>query len=239
MTLPRLTIITPSLNQGRYLERALRSVLDQGYDRSRVHRYGRWIDRRIGLDSPALLRPTRVLGERTRPGSIVRNQPGIVRATGDVVAYINSDDYYLPGAFAAALPLFDDPDVAWVAGGCRYEESDGTLETHWRPELPRAPSALDTETPGTYLRRRRSGGGEYSRSTDSCGRTCTTFSTPSSASALRSAACCRESATLTLPCVFFTARLRAPTPHGSGTSTRRCQVNCSRFHSASGQRTPS
>ena len=31
MTLPRLTVITPSLNQAKYLERALRSVLDQGY----------------------------------------------------------------------------------------------------------------------------------------------------------------------------------------------------------------
>ena len=31
MSLPRLTVITPSLNQEAYLERTLRSVLDQGY----------------------------------------------------------------------------------------------------------------------------------------------------------------------------------------------------------------
>jgi GT2 family glycosyltransferase len=53
-----------------------------------------------------------------------------------VIAYINSDDYYLPGAFDAALPLFADPAVRWVAGATEYREVDGTLHASLEPVLP-------------------------------------------------------------------------------------------------------
>jgi hypothetical protein len=53
-----------------------------------------------------------------------------------VIAYINSDDYYLPGAFEAALPRFENPAVRWVAGATEYREMDGTLETYWSPSPP-------------------------------------------------------------------------------------------------------
>jgi glycosyltransferase involved in cell wall biosynthesis len=59
------------------------------------------------------------------------------RATGDVVAYINSDDYYLPGAFDAVLPLFSNPAVRWIAGATEYRSSDGKLERLWIPKRPR------------------------------------------------------------------------------------------------------
>src|SRR5436189_272371 len=38
---------------------------------------------------------------------------GIGMATGDVVAYINSDDYFLPGAFATAMDLFEKTNARW------------------------------------------------------------------------------------------------------------------------------
>ncbi|MGZ4314839.1 MAG: glycosyltransferase family 2 protein [Gaiellaceae bacterium] len=137
MTPPRLTIITPSLNQGRYLERTLRSVLDQGYpDLEYIVMDGGSTDESISILKRYSDRLAFWVSEPDGGQSSAINR-GIARATGDVVAYINSDDYYLPGAFEAALPLFEDPEVAWVAGACRYEESDGTLETYWRPELPK------------------------------------------------------------------------------------------------------
>jgi glycosyltransferase involved in cell wall biosynthesis len=60
----------------------------------------------------------------------------ITRSTGEVIAYINSDDYYLPDAFEAALPFFQDPAVRWVAGATEYRKADGTLETLWIPKQP-------------------------------------------------------------------------------------------------------
>jgi glycosyltransferase involved in cell wall biosynthesis len=61
---------------------------------------------------------------------------GIAASTGEIVAYINSDDFYLPGTFEEVAGQFADPDVLWVAGGCRYEHADGTIETVYRPTIP-------------------------------------------------------------------------------------------------------
>jgi glycosyltransferase involved in cell wall biosynthesis len=63
----------------------------------------------------------------------------IERATGDVIAYINSDDYYLPGAFDTVLPHFADPAIRWVAGACEYRNEDGTLDLIWMPRRPTGP----------------------------------------------------------------------------------------------------
>src|SRR5207245_11260983 len=62
---------------------------------------------------------------------------GIRRATGDAIAYINSDDYYESGAFAAVANAFASaPATRWVAGTRRYVHPYGTVELVLRPELP-------------------------------------------------------------------------------------------------------
>jgi glycosyltransferase involved in cell wall biosynthesis len=141
MSLPRLTVITPSLNQAKYLERALCSVLDQDYPeleyivmdggstdgsvdilRSYDDRLAYWVSEPDGGQSWAINR-------------------AIERSTGEVIAYINSDDYYLPGAFDAALPLFEDPSVRWVAGATEYREVDGALRSLLVPIQPSGPRA--------------------------------------------------------------------------------------------------
>jgi glycosyltransferase involved in cell wall biosynthesis len=139
MTLPRLTVITPSLNQGPYLERTILSVLDQEYP----HLEYIVMDGGSTDGSIEILRryDDRIAYWQSEPdaGQSWAINRGIERATGDVIAYINSDDYYLPGAFAAALPLFEQRDVQWVAGATEYRETDGTLETLWVPQQPRGP----------------------------------------------------------------------------------------------------
>jgi glycosyltransferase involved in cell wall biosynthesis len=136
LTLPRLTVITPSLNQGRYLERTIRSVLDQGYpDLEYIV-----VDGGSNDESVEILRryDDRLAYWTSEPdsGQTDAINKGLARATGEVVSYINSDDYYLPGAFDAALPLFADPAVDWVAGACRFLYPDGTVEAIWEPKLP-------------------------------------------------------------------------------------------------------
>ena len=136
MTLPRLTVITPSLNQAQYLERALRSVLDQGYpDLEYIVMDGGSTDGSVEILRRYDDRLSYWVSQPDEGQSWAINR-AIERATGDVIAYINSDDYYLPGAFDAALPYFDDPSVRWVAGATEYWEEDGTLETILLPRHP-------------------------------------------------------------------------------------------------------
>lgn len=136
MPRPRLTVITPSLNQAPYLERALLSVLDQGYpDLEYIVMDGGSTDGSVEILHRYDDRLAFWVSEPDEGQSWAINS-AIERATGDVIAYINSDDYYLPGAFAAAMPYFDDPSVRWVAGATEYRAEDGTLDTLWVPQLP-------------------------------------------------------------------------------------------------------
>lgn len=140
MTLPRLTVITPSLNQAQYLERTLRSVLDQQYpDLEYIVMDGGSTDGSVAILERYDDRLSYWTSEPDDGQSWAINR-GIERATGEVIAYINSDDYYLPGAFAAALPFFEDPSVRWVAGASEYWES-GALDMVWLPKRPKGPRA--------------------------------------------------------------------------------------------------
>jgi glycosyltransferase involved in cell wall biosynthesis len=136
MTLPRLTVITPSLNQAKYLERTLRSVLDQSYpDLEYIVMDGGSTDGSVDILRRYADRLAYWVSEPDEGQSWAINR-AIERSTGEVIAYINSDDYYLPGAFEAALPFFEDPNVRWVAGTTEYREADGRLETLWIPSPP-------------------------------------------------------------------------------------------------------
>ncbi|MGZ8693865.1 MAG: glycosyltransferase family 2 protein [Gaiellaceae bacterium] len=131
---PRLTIITPSYNQAGFLQRTLDSVLDQGYsdleyivvdggstDGSAdiLHRYD---DRLAWWVSEPDQGQTNALNK------------GLRRATGDLVAYINSDDYYLPGAFEAAVSALERSDALWMVGASRFVDADGKPTEVWRPQ---------------------------------------------------------------------------------------------------------
>lgn len=96
--LPRITIVTPSYNQGRYLEETIRSVLAQGYpnleyividgdseDDSReiIRRYEPWLAHWVSEPDD---------------GQAAAINKGFARSTGEVHGYLNSDDVYRPGA---------------------------------------------------------------------------------------------------------------------------------------------
>jgi glycosyltransferase involved in cell wall biosynthesis len=133
---PKLSIITPSYNQADFIERTIRSVLDQEYENleymvvdggstdGSVDIIARYADRLAWWVSQADEGQTHALNN------------GLERATGDVVAYINSDDYYLPGAFEAAIGVLDRTDAIWAVGAARYVDSDGRLTEIWHPQLP-------------------------------------------------------------------------------------------------------
>ncbi len=132
----KLTIITPSLNQASFLERTLRSVLDQGYENLEYLVVdGGSTDGSVDIIRAYEDRLTWWVSEPDHGQTDALNK-GLRRATGDVVAYINSDDYYLPGAFRAALAALERTDARWVVGACRYVDADGNTTEVWRPRLP-------------------------------------------------------------------------------------------------------
>jgi glycosyltransferase involved in cell wall biosynthesis len=123
--LPRMTIITPSYNQGQYIEQTIKSVLAQNYPDLEY-----WVidggstdgtldilskyDDRIAWTS-----------ERDRGQTHAINK-GIECSTGEVVAYLNSDDVYEPGALTTAGQFFArHPEAAWVTGKCRIIDQNG------------------------------------------------------------------------------------------------------------------
>jgi glycosyltransferase involved in cell wall biosynthesis len=133
----RLTVITPSFNQAAFLEKTLLSVLDQGYEDLEYLVYdGGSTDGSREILERYDDRITWWVSEPDAGQTDAINR-GIERATGDVIVYINSDDYFLPGAFAHAMETLGSTDAQWLIGASRVEHADGREIHVWVPELPR------------------------------------------------------------------------------------------------------
>lgn len=113
---PRLTIITPSYNHAPYLRRCIDSVLDQGYPNLQYL----VLDGGSTDGTPSLLRSYGdTITWRSEPdgGQAAAINDGLRMADGDIVAWLNSDDYYALGAFARAVAMFaDDSTVDMIYG---------------------------------------------------------------------------------------------------------------------------
>lgn len=117
--LPRLTIVTPSLDQGEFLEEAIRSVLLQGYPNLEyVVRDGGSADgsREILSRYRAFLSDC-VIGPDGGPAAALNE--GFAAASGEVFGYLNSDDVYEPGALLALARPFG-AGAAWTVGEASY-----------------------------------------------------------------------------------------------------------------------
>lgn len=136
---PRLSIVTPSFNQGEFLEHALRSILLQGYPRLEVivvdggstdnsgdilERYRPWL--------------THVIQEPDRGPAHALNK-GFALATGEILGFLNADDYYLPGSLARIAKAFRmTPSADVVSGHGYHAKPSGELGTpifsdRWNP----------------------------------------------------------------------------------------------------------
>jgi glycosyltransferase involved in cell wall biosynthesis len=124
---PRLSIVTPSYNQGRFIEETIRSVLLQGYPNLEyIIIDGGSTDESADIIRKYEDRLAYWVSEPDR-GQVHAINKGLQRATGDILAYINSDDCYLPGAFACIAQEYMRQPFDLIAGACRYVDIDGNL----------------------------------------------------------------------------------------------------------------
>ena len=125
----RVSIISPSYNQARFLEATMRSVLEQDYpDVEYIVVDGGSTDGSRELIQKYASRLAWWVSEPDRGQTDAINK-GFGRATGQILAWINSDDTYLPGAISEAVAyLQDHPEVGMVYGDANLiDENDAVL----------------------------------------------------------------------------------------------------------------
>lgn len=133
---PRLSIVTPSYNQGRFIEETIRSVLAQGYPNleyividggsqdetvSILEHYSPWLSYWVS--------------EKDQGQTHAINK-GFARSTGDIMGWLNSDDFLLPDALAQIHTAFKDPQTKVVQGFRRiYDAQSRFLRNYfyWKP----------------------------------------------------------------------------------------------------------
>lgn len=156
---PRISIITPSYNQGRFIEQTIRSVLLQNYPNLEyiiidggskdetvdvIKKYEPWL--------------SYWTSERDR-GQSDALQKGFSRATGDIMAWINSDDFYARGALLKVAEAYMQRPFSLFCGSCRMITENNkaiqqlftpritfqTLLRYWKPHFcPPQPSIFFT-----------------------------------------------------------------------------------------------
>ncbi len=136
-SLPRISVVTPSYNQARFLEATLRSVVEQDYaDLEYIVLDGGSDDGSVEIIERCADRISHWQSEKD-DGQAAAIRTGLQQATGDVLAYLNSDDIYLPGALHAAGRFFtDNPDEILACGHCVIMDAQGEPYGRWYATPP-------------------------------------------------------------------------------------------------------
>jgi glycosyltransferase involved in cell wall biosynthesis len=126
--MPLVSIVTPSYNQAPYLEATICSVLDQNYPRIEY----------VVIDGGSTDGSVDILKKYSERIAYWASEPdsgqtdainkGFGRATGQIYAWLNSDDLYRLGAISDAVSFFQEhPEVGLVYGDADFIDEDG----HW------------------------------------------------------------------------------------------------------------
>jgi glycosyltransferase involved in cell wall biosynthesis len=155
--LPKISLVTPSLNQGMFIRATIESVLAQGYPALEYFVQD-------GGSTDGTLDVLREYGGRVPfvsekdAGQADAINKGLSRATGEVLGYLNSDDVLLPGALAAVGEAFAaDPGLDFAWGRAAYLDEAGSRVSPYlvRPDaIERLADACFIAQPAAFFRRR-------------------------------------------------------------------------------------
>ena len=150
MTLP-VSIITPSLNQVRYIEDAIQSVLRQNYSVvEHIVVDGGSTDGT--LDILARYPHIRVVSEPDH-GMYDALNKGLKIASGEIIGFLNADDLYADHVFQTAMKYFHNGTIDAVSGKAQiFEvEKDGTLKIILELSPPRPDKLVETAITGSTI----------------------------------------------------------------------------------------
>lgn len=133
---PRISLITPSYNQGQFIEETIRSVLLQGYPNLEyIIIDGGSTDNSVEIIKKYDAWLTYWVSEPDGGQTAALNK-GFARATGEIYAYLNSDDVYTPGCLQrVAEDFLKDSAPSWHAYRVQDFSEAGPLTLYYAPVI--------------------------------------------------------------------------------------------------------
>lgn len=153
----KISIITPSYNQAGYLSQTINSVLQQGYaNKEYIVVDGGSTDGSVEIIREVQDQLTWWVSENDNGQSDAINK-GLQRATGDIIGWINSDDFYEPNIFGFIVNCFkENPEADVIYFDVRNISGNHVEIFHHRPSY--SPGLFLTKVclhqPGVFWRRR-------------------------------------------------------------------------------------
>lgn len=126
---PQISVVTPSFNQGEFLEATLRSVITQGYPELEYV----VIDGGSRDDSVSIIERYEAdlacwVSESDQGHAHALNK-GFAQTTGEIMCWINSSDMYYPWTLKTVAEIFSQlPDVDWITGMSSIFDAHGRLK---------------------------------------------------------------------------------------------------------------
>lgn len=138
---PKISIVTPSFNQGEFIEETIRSVLLQEYPNLEfIIVDGGSTDLSVEIIKQYEQFLTYWVSERDE-GQADAIAKGLARTTGEIECYLNSDDVLFPNSLrTVARKFIEQKNVTWVSGACSiFSEDISRPDSVWIPRAFKMP----------------------------------------------------------------------------------------------------